>query len=384
VPEERALCRGSQQPERRAAATGVAALQQLPQRGASRASAGRARALRRALLRSRVRREKRMTTRRWDVYGGLAGLVLGAVDTAFLLASGVEMTIGGRSATLAVAATFGSSSALLGFLIGRLFQARARARADADTISRQLAELEATHAAWLQNEKLASLGRLAAGIAHEVRNPLGVIRASATMVQESFDPDDEAYRACQFIREETDRLDGLVKSLLGFARPTELRASSCSVEKLFDRVLHLADASLRERGIEARRDVDARLPELRGDPDLLAQMLLDLVTNAIEAMEHAGPIELRARLTGDAVLLEIADAGPGIPRAEAERIFEPFHTTKPRGTGLGLAMARRIAVAHGGSLEAVELRGAGPGFSGACLRARLPLAGPAARERILV
>ncbi len=325
-----------------------------------------------------------MVTRRWDVVGGLAGLALGALDTAFLLASGVEMTVGGRSATLAVIVTFASSSGLLGFLIGRLVRARAQARADADTIARQLAELEATHAARLQNEKLASLGRLAAGIAHEVRNPLGVIRASATMVQESFDPADEAYRACQFIREETDRLDGLVKSLLGFARPTELRASSCSVEKLFDRVLHLADASLRERGIEARREVDVNLGELRGDPDLLAQMLLDLVTNAIEAMEQVGPIELRAHAAGDEALLEVADAGPGIARADAQRIFEPFHTTKPRGTGLGLAMARRIAVAHGGSLEAVERRGAGPDFAGACLRARLPLAGPAARERILV
>jgi two-component system sensor histidine kinase HydH len=323
-------------------------------------------------------------SRRWDVYGALAGLALGALDTTLLLASGVEMSVAGRSATLAVAATFSSSFGLLGFLLGRLVQARARARADSDTISRQLAELEATHAAWLQSEKLASLGRLAAGIAHEVRNPLGVIRASATMVQESFDPDDEAYRACQFIRDETDRLDGLVKSLLGFARPTELRASSCSVEKLFDRVLQLAEASLRERGSEARRAVDASLGELRGDPDLLAQMLLDLVTNAVEAMDHAGAIELRAHAAGDAALLEVADAGPGIARADSQRIFEPFYTTKPRGTGLGLAMARRIAVAHGGTLEAVERRGAGPDFAGACLRARLPLAGPAARERILV
>jgi two-component system sensor histidine kinase HydH len=325
-----------------------------------------------------------MKARRWDIYGGLAGLALGAIDTALLLASGVEMTVGGRDATLAVGATFSSSFGVLGFLVGRLVLARARARADADTIARQLAELEETQAAWLQSEKLAGLGRLAAGIAHEVRNPLGVIRASATMVQESFDPADEAFRACQFIREETDRLDGLVKSLLGFARPTELRSAICSIEKLFDRVLQLADADLRARGIEARRELDPKLGELRGDPDLLAQMLLDLVTNAIEAMESGGPLDLRARVSGGDALLEVADAGPGIRDDEAARIFEPFHTTKPRGTGLGLAMARRIAIAHGGSLEAVQARGAGAGGAGACLRARLPLAGPPARGRILV
>lgn len=325
-----------------------------------------------------------MGARRWDLYGGLAGLALGAIDTALLLASGVEMTVGGRSATLAVAATFSSSFGALGFLLGRLFQARARARADADTIARQLAALEETQAAWLASEKLAALGRLAAGIAHEVRNPLGVIRASATMVQESFDPADEAFRACQFIREETDRLDGLVKSLLGFARPTELRSASCSIEKLFDRVLQLADAELRARGVEARREVGPSLGELRGDPDLLAQMLLDLVTNAVEAMEHGGPLELRARAVGGDALVEVGDAGPGVPDADAARIFEPFYTTKPRGTGLGLAMARRIAIAHGGSLEAVQAHGSGRGGAGACFRARLPLAGPPARGRILV
>ena len=325
-----------------------------------------------------------MDARRWDLYGGLAGLALGAIDTALLLASGVEMTVGGRSATLAVGATFGSSFGALGFLLGRLIQARARARADADTIARQLAELEETQAAWLQSEKLAALGRLAAGIAHEVRNPLGVIRASATMVQESFDPADEAFRACQFIREETDRLDGLVKSLLGFARPTELRSTSCSVEKLFDRVLQLADAELRSRRVEPRRAVDPGLGELRGDPDLLAQMLLDLVTNAAEAMESGGSLELRARVAGDDALLEVADSGPGIADAEAARAFEPFYTTKPRGTGLGLAMARRIAVAHGGTLEAVQAQGSGRAGAGACVRARLPLAGPPSRGRILV
>ncbi len=325
-----------------------------------------------------------MGTRRWDVYGGLAGLALGVLDTALLHAVGVEMSVAGRSATLAVVATFASSFGLLGFLIGRLVRARARARADSDTIERQLAELEATHAAWLENEKLASLGRLAAGIAHEVRNPLGVIRASATLAQASFAPGDEAYRACQFIRDETNRLDGLVTALLGFARPTELRASSCSVEKLFDRVLELANSALRERGVDARRDTEAGIGELRGDPDLLAQMLLDLVTNAIEAEEGAGVVSLRARAAGGEVWIEVADSGPGIPAADAQRIFEPFYTTKPRGTGLGLAMARRIALAHGGTLESVAQRGAGPGGVGACLRARLPLAGPSVRGRIRV
>jgi two-component system sensor histidine kinase HydH len=318
---------------------------------------------------------------RWDLWGALAGLLLGAGDVALLMFRGVEMTLAGEDATLEVGLFFGSSFVLGGFLIGRLMRARGRARADATTIERQVAALDASRRMAAQNEKLAAIGRLAAGIAHEVRNPLGVIRASASMVQESFDRDDEAFRACQFIREEIDRLDGLIGSLLQFARPSRLRARPISIDKVIDRALALADEELRKREIDLGRAFDPALPELVGDPDLLAQLLLGLVTNSWEALGRGGRIELRVCVDPDPanpieLHVEVADSGPGIPQEDTARVLEPFFTTKPTGTGLGLAMAARIASAHGGGLEVVDGAGAGPDGAGACLRLRLPLTGP--------
>jgi two-component system sensor histidine kinase HydH len=324
-----------------------------------------------------------MAERRWDLWGALAGLALGACDTALLLATGVEMTIGGVDGTLAVAATFGSSSALLGWLVGRVWMLRARARADADTIARQLADLERSQRQLALSENLAALGRVAAGIAHEVRNPLGVIRASASMVQEHFAPGDEAWRACQFVTEEIDRLNRLIARLLAFARPGELVAAPVEPGKLVDRALALADEELRAKDARVVRALDPALAELRADPDLLAQLLLGLLVNAAEAVAAGGRIELRARRDGAHAVFEVADDGPGIPPEHAARAFEPFYTTKSSGTGLGLAMAQRIAAAHDGTLEVVQGAGAGSGGAGACLRARLPLAGPAGAGRIL-
>jgi two-component system sensor histidine kinase HydH len=317
-----------------------------------------------------------MKARRWDLWGALAGLAIGASDTALLLLSGVEMTFGGRDATLAVAATFSSSLALLGFLVGRLAQARSRARADATTIQRQLEELERSQRAALQNEKLAALGRVAAGIAHEVRNPLGVIRASASMIQESFAPDDDASRACQFVKDEIDRLNGLITSLLAFARPGEPKVEPVPVDKLVDRALALAFEELRRREIAVERALEPSLAEVAACPNLLSQLLLGLLVNAAEAAGERGRVAVRAFADGADAVLEVADDGPGIPEADASRVFEPFFTTKSTGTGLGLAVAQRIAAGHGGSLEVVQGRGAGAAGAGACLRARLPLAGP--------
>ncbi len=119
---------------------------------------------------------------------------------------------------------------MLGFAVGKLALGRQRARRDADIIERQFHELEEPQRTLLQQEKLAAVGRLAAGVAHEVRNPLGVIRASASMVQESFSPGDDGHRACAFICEECDRLNALISALLTFSRPTEPKLTAISIE----------------------------------------------------------------------------------------------------------------------------------------------------------
>jgi signal transduction histidine kinase len=317
-------------------------------------------------------------TRRLDWIGAAAGLALGLFDTWLLTLAGVEMQIGGREAAPLVALTFASSCTLLGWLAGRLALARARLRADAETIHRQQQALAASERAAFENEKLAAIGRLAAGIAHEVRNPLGVIRASAAMVRDHFAPGDDSHRACGFILEEIDRLDGLIASLLAFARPTTLRVRPAALDQVVARAAALADETLRKRDAKLLAEIAAPAPELPMDPDLIAQVLLGLVTNAAEAVSPGGRVALRARNEPAAVVVAVADDGPGVPEADRMRVFEPFYTTKASGTGLGLAMAERIARAHGGELRVVQGAGAGPDGRGACFELVLPTARAAA------
>lgn len=315
--------------------------------------------------------------KRWGLWGLVAGVLVGLFDLTLLFVLGVDMRLANRVVTIEVSLFFMANYAVLGFAIGKLIEARARARADARTIEVQLHALEVSQRAALQNEKLAAIGRLAAGIAHEVRNPLGVIRASASMVQEHFAPDDEAYRACEFVREEIDRLNGLITSLLTFARPADLRLQPVVIEQMIDRALQLTAEELRRRSITVARDSNRALPEATADPDLIAQVIFGLILNAAEAIGERGNISIRLTSDHDEVYVEVADTGPGISPIDTERVFEPFFTTKSSGTGLGLAMAARIVRAHGGLIEVVPGRGAGENGTGACFRVRLPLAGPA-------
>ena len=311
--------------------------------------------------------------RRW--WGAAIGAVGGVLDTALLLVLGIDLRVAGRDLTLPVALYLAANFAVICFLVGYFMDARARARADADTIARQLEALAASQREAAHHEKLAAIGRLAAGVAHEVRNPLGVIRASASMVQESFDETDEAYRACRFICEESDRLNALITALLTFARPAEPRFAKVDADKLLDRALELVRRPLAQRRIQVVRESEPGAPELHADPDLLSQAVLDLLTNAVEAVADGGRLALRLRADATSVEIDVADDGPGVPAGAAEQVFEPFFTTKPAGTGLGLAMTARIAQAHGGQVRVVPGAGAGPGGSGACFRLVLPAEG---------
>jgi two-component system sensor histidine kinase HydH len=318
------------------------------------------------------------TKRHWALWGLVAGALMGLGDFLTFRALGLDMRLAGRPVVVEVSVVFMATYAGLGFALGKLIEARARARADARTIAEQLRALEASQRAALQNEKLAAIGRLAAGIAHEVRNPLGVIRASASMVQEHFTPQEDAYQACAFIRAEIDRLNGLITSLLTFARPAELRLQPVVVERVIDRALQLASEELRRRDITVARESPETVPEVTADPDLLTQVVLSLVVNAAEAIGDHGLIVVRATDIQNELRIEVIDTGPGIPPVDSERVFEPFFTTKPTGTGLGLAMAARIVRAHGGTIDVVPGKGIGDNGVGACFQFRLPIAGPTA------
>ncbi len=308
--------------------------------------------------------------RHWDWIGLAAGVAMGLADYALFVVMGSPELAPPNPAifAIALAVVFGA----FGFAVGRLVTLRQRARRDADTIERQLRQLEDAQRALVQQEKLAAIGRIAAGVAHEVRNPLGVIRASAALVRESFAPGDDSFRACQFICDESDRLNGLVTTLLDFSRPTQPRVEAIEIEKLLDHALELAGDAIRKSDAQIVREIVRPQHAMRADPNLLAQVLLDLLINAAEAVAPRGRIAVRIASDAAALRIEVADDGPGVAPAERAQIFEPFVTTKPRGTGLGLAMALRIAEAHGGTLVYVDGAGTGTGGAGACFRLCVP------------
>ena len=322
----------------------------------------------------------------------LTGAAIGLFDFALMVALDANMMILGRDATNVMGVLFVVPYGLLGWAVGGLAQARARSERDRDTIARQLRDLERAQRALVQEEKLAGIGRLAAGVAHEVRNPLGVIRAAASMSRESFEPGSDAHRALGFVCEETDRLDRLIASLLTFAKPQPAECVATEAEQIVGRVVELARLEADEQAIALEVDFAPDLPPLCADPDRLSQALFGLVVNALEAIaSQTGPsdpvsaprVRLRARPAGDLIRIEVLDTGPGILEALREQIFEPFVTTKQTGTGLGLPMALRMIEAQGGRLRlGAPGEALGEALGGAHFVIELPIsAEPIAAER---
>ena len=301
---------------------------------------------------------------RLRLWCALAGIAVSIGDTAILSWLGTSFTLNGHDVFWFVAVWFSGTGALLGFLLGDAIETRRRERATAEALASARAHVA-------QTEKLAALGQLAAAIAHEVRNPLAVVRSAAQGLTETLPDDDaSARRAASFIIAEVDRLSSVVNSLLAFVRPLQLNLRPVPVADVVTRALDLATSELATRGVHLRRDQPATLPSITADGDLVCQVLLGLLSNAGQAVPAGGSVTVAARAAADAVELAVSDDGPGIPADIRSRIFEPFFTTRPRGTGLGLAVVRQIVEAHGGSIDVGDRAGGG---GGACFTVRLPV-----------
>lgn len=311
-----------------------------------------------------------ITHARW--VGAGIGVAIASFDTFFMLrVLGVSFAMNGRDVSALVGVTFGSSITTLGFLLGHAIERRRHERAQTAVIREQRDAIEAARARLVQSEKLAALGQLSATIAHEVRNPLAVIRSAAQSLGEQVQAGDvDGQRACQFITAEIDRLTNVVGSLLAFARPLRLEPRAVGVEELFDGALLLAAPDLARQHVRVARTAPAATPlRVHADVDLVRQVLVGLLINAIEAAGTDGEVSLDATVRDGAVEIDVADSGPGVPPELTARIFEPFFTTRAKGTGLGLPIARQIVEAHGGKLDVGERRGGGARFT-----VRLPAA----------
>jgi signal transduction histidine kinase len=260
-------------------------------------------------------------------------------------------------------------------LASALAEERGRLATKVAELERSNAELAAARESLLRSEKLATVGRLAAGVAHEVGNPLGAIGGYAALAHTrltSAGGDPEVVDWLDRIAAETRRIDRIVRELLDFARPARPRLAPIDLGASLEAALRLAHVQPRFRDVEVARELPADLPPVRADEGRLAQLFLNLLLNAGDAMGGHGPLLVSAAATEDAVVVELADRGHGIPEPDLARIFDPFFTTKPpgEGTGLGRAICPGIVESFGGELSARNREGGGAVFSVRLPRAR--------------
>jgi two-component system sensor histidine kinase HydH len=211
----------------------------------------------------------------------------------------------------------------------------------------------------MQAEKMAAIGELAAGIAHEIRNPLGIITGSAETVRKH---EDQKIREemTNYILEESKRINGLISTFLDFARPKEPQLVGCDLGEVLGKTLLLLSPQARTLGVEIRREIPQKPLWVSVDPDQIRQAFMNLGVNALEAMPNGGVLKVAAKEDGkDKVFVRFSDTGKGIPKEMQTKVFDPFFTTKEGGTGLGLSIAHRIITQHGGDivLEEAEERG---------------------------
>lgn len=301
--------------------------------------------------------------KRW--YFAAAAFGLGLLYTSLLALLGVEVRVGGRSVALPLAALTELAFGAFGFLLGRAAEARFAERRSMETLAALQSRL-------LRAERLATVGQVAGRIAHEVRNPLAIIRSMVQNLGETAEVDAQR-RSCQQVLEEIDRLSRVTSSLAGLSRPIQPRIVDVDAGDVVSRVEWLSRRLLDGRGVGLRVGAGPERSRVRADPDLACQVLLGLVSNAAEATEDGGTVDILWEESKDEVVFAVEDRGPGVPAELRERVFDPFFTTKAGGTGLGLAVAREVAEAQGGRVALENAAGKGARFA-----LHLPRAAPEA------
>jgi signal transduction histidine kinase len=243
---------------------------------------------------------------------------------------------------------------------------RARLAAKVAELTAANAALAEARASLVRSEKLATVGRLAAGVAHEVGNPLGAVSGYADLARSRLGAgaSPEVRDALDRISAAAERIDRTIRDLLDFARPAPLELGPVVVSSAVEAAVRLACVQPRLRDVAIHVDLPADLPAVVAEERHLAQVVLNLLLNAGDAMAGKGSVRLTGRRDGGAVLLAVSDTGPGIPAADLARIFDPFFTTKEpgQGSGLGLAICHSLTEAFGGSIDARSPAGEGATF----------------------
>lgn len=214
-----------------------------------------------------------------------------------------------------------------------------------------------------KQERLAYIGTLAAGLAHEIRNPLNALKMNVELIEDDLaERDGELARRLGRIKREASQLQAILDEFLAFARPPEMQPMVTDLGQYLEDLLEFFEPEVRAAGVSIRRDFAPDPYPVRIDPAQFKHVILNLLKNAAEAIGEHGEITVSTRELEREVEIRVADNGGGVPAGNAEKVFEVFYSTKERGTGLGLAIARRIVEEHGGTLSLDNRPGLGAAF----------------------
>jgi two-component system sensor histidine kinase HydH len=256
---------------------------------------------------------------------------------------------------------------LVGLLTGIFSDRDRKQRSAIESTTKRLTtvyqELQQNFEQMKRAERLFAVGQLAAGLAHELRNPLGSVAGAAGILQRNAHLEPKHQECLEIINKESQRLNRLLTEFLDFARPRPPKYQSVDVDSLLSSVIQLAAHGVGNSAVELRKETAPPLPPVEGDPEMLKQLLLNLVINAIQAMPEGGEVVVSAALREGKMWIGVQDQGTGIAPERRDKIFDPFFTTKDGGTGLGLPVAHQIAEQHGGILRAEANSDRGTTFS---------------------
>lgn len=243
---------------------------------------------------------------------------------------------------------------LSGVLTDRHKKQEATLRKTSDELRQAHQELGENFERMKRAERLYALAQLSAGLAHEIRTPLASLEGAAALVQRETQSEERRREFLGIIQKESQRLNRLLTTFLEFAKPRQPDLKMVEVGEVLDSVIILVRSADETGRLELRRQTESGLPMLECDPEQLKQVLLNLVTNASQAMPRGGAVSLEAQLAGASINIDVHDQGRGIDEENLERIFDPFFTTKESGTGLGLSVAHQIISQHGGTMSIVR------------------------------
>ena len=296
---------------------------------------------------------------------GLAGTMLftAAASAAYLFfllfvkdpSSEISVDLPLRVASLAMIAN------LANILAQELREQSAKQRRAAEQLSEAMAQVREAEEAVRRSDRLAALGQLSAGLAHELRNPLGTIKASSEMLLPRVSAENEVAREMAgFIASEVDRCNSLITRFLEFARPLGARLETADLAQILDRAV--AQVEREAPGVAIYKNYQPEIPPFPIDSELMERVFYNLALNAVQATAAGGAVTVKTRAAGGMAEVAVIDRGSGIGPQDIDAIFNPFFTTKPQGTGLGLAIVSKIVDGHGGKITVESEPGKGSIF----------------------